>query len=302
MPGTGVFVTGGTGFAGAVVVAELVRSGRAVTALVRGKERIDGCRTVRGDLVAMDRLAGEVGKADAIVHLASPRSLDREVTVSEDIMGTGGLVDAWRSGPFVYGSTTTIHGVPSSVLRPDTPVDLLEWYDVGKVVNEFQVRAVAGQDGRGPGISLRPTMFIGTGPRSSDRQMLARIYDACRAGRTFVFGTEEAMETSGAAYLGLADFGRAVSAALGMSSGGAFPIAGGFVRWRDLIDGINQLAGASGRYIVRADGAQRDEERLAHSRTELDSSAFEGATGWRPQESIEDLVGAFVRERQAVAA
>ena len=302
MPGTNVFVTGGTGFAGAAVVAELVQSGRAVTVLVRGKERIDGCRTVQGDLVAIDRLAGEVGRAEAIVHLASPRSLDREITVREDILGTGGLVDAWRTGPFVYASTTTIHGIPSSVLRPDTPIDLLEWYDVGKVVNEYQVRAASGLDGRGPGVSLRPTMYIGTGPRSHDRQMLARIFDACRAGRTFVFQTDEALETSGAAYVGLADFARAVSAALGMSSGGAFPIAGGFARWRDLIDGINQRAGTTGRYIVRADGAQGDEVRLAHSRTELDSSAFEGATGWRPQESIDDLVNAFIREEKAVVA
>lgn len=301
MPGANVFVTGGTGFAGAAVVPELVRSGRTVTALVRGKEQIDGCRTVRGDLAEIDRVASEVSKADAIVHLGSPRSLDREITVREDILGTGGLVDAWRSGPFVYASTTTIHGIPSAVVRPDTPIDLLEWYDVGKVVNEFQVRAASGRDGRGPGVSLRPTMYIGTGPRSRDRQMIAWIFDACRASQTFVFQTEQALETSGAAYVGLADFARAVTAALGMSSGGAFPIAAGFARWRDIIDGINQRAGATGRYIVRADGARGDEARLAHSRTELDSSAFAAATGWRPQESIDDLLAAFIQGEKAAA-
>ena len=302
MPATNVFVTGGTGFAGTAVVAELVRSGRAVTALVRGKEQVPGCRTVRGDLAAIDHLAGEVGRAEAIVHLASPRSLDRDLTLNEDILGTGGLVDAWRSGPFVYASTTTIHGIPSSVIRPDTPIDLLEWYDAGKVVNEFQVRSASGLDGRGPGIALRPTIYFGTGPRSRDRQILAWIFDTCRAGRTFVFKTDEALETSGAAFIGLGDFARAVSAALGMSSGGAFPIASGFVRWRDLIDLVNQKSGATGTYVVRADGAQADEARLAHSRSEVDSSAFAAATAWRPQESLDELVGAFVRGEAAAVA
>lgn len=296
-----VFVTGGTGFAGSAVLPELVRSGYAVTALVRGKEKLDGCKVVRGDLAAIGRVARDVGGASAIVHLASPRSLDREITVAEDILGTGRLIDAWRSGPFVYASTTTIHGIPSGVLRADTPLDLLEWYDAGKAINEFQLRVAAGTDGRGPGISLRPTMYIGAGPRSHDRQMLSRILDECRAGRTFVFTTEAALETSGAAYVGLGDFARAVVAALRRPTGGAFPIAGGFVRWRDLIDKVNERAGTAGRYIVRADGAQDGEARLAHSRTELDSSAFEAATGWKAQESIEELVARFVDAEKAAA-
>jgi nucleoside-diphosphate-sugar epimerase len=302
MTATSVFVTGGTGFAGAAVVAELVRSGWAVTALVRGKEQIAGCRTVRGDLATSDRLAGEVGKAGAVVHLASPRSLSRQLTVSEDILGTAGLVDAWRAGPFVYASSTTIHGIPTARLRADTPIDLLEWYDVGKAVNEYQVRAASGTGGRGPGVSLRPTMYLGGGSRSRDRQMLAMIVDVCRAGGTFIFKTDEALETSGAAYIGLGDFARAVTAALGLSTGGAFPIAGGFARWRDLIDLVNRRAGSAGRYVVRADGAHDDEDRLAHSRTEVDSSAFEAATGWHAQESLDDLVGAFLgSDKTAVA-
>ena len=301
MAGVDVFVTGGTGFAGGAVVAELLRSGRSVTALVRRKEQVSGCRTVRGDLAAMARLGGEIGTAAGIVHLASPRSLDRTKTVNEDILGTGELVDAWRSGPLVYASTTTIHGVPSAVLEPGTPIDLLEWYDVGKAVNEFQVRAASGQAGRGPGISLRPTMFVGTGPRSHDRQMVSRIHAACRDGRTFVFATDSALDTSGAAYLGLGDFARAVVSALGVTAAGAFPIAGGFVRWRDLIDRINQRAGTTGKYIVRADGAHGDEVRLAHSRTEVDNAAFEAATTWKPQESIEDLVDAFVAAEKGAA-
>lgn len=302
MVATSVFVTGATGFAGAAVASELVRSGRAVTALVRGNEKIDGCRTIRGDLAAASRIAGEVGRAGAIVHLASPRSLDRETTVSEDILGTGALIDAWRSGPFVYASTTTIHGIPSSTVHPDTPVDILEWYDAGKVVNEFQIRAASGLDGRGAGVSLRPTMYIGTGPRSHDRQLVAWVYEACQAGRTFVFQTDGALETSGASFIGLGDFARAVSAALDLTSGGAYPIAGGFARWRDLIDLINQRAGTTGSYIVRADGAKGDETRLAHSRTEVDSSAFQAATAWRPQETLEALVDAFVAGEKAAAA
>ncbi len=189
------------------------------------------------------------------------------------------------------------------MLRADSPVHVEDWYDCGKVVNEFQVRdaAAAGVDGRGPGISLRPTLFFGPSKRPPERQYLAWFFYHARAGHALTFDSDEAMATTGASYVGTGDFARAVVAALGLTDSGAYPISGGFVTWRELMDTVNRVAGTKGRWIVRPEGPQGDDEfRAGHSRTELDDAAFRTATGWSPRESLEELVTAFVPcEREA---
>ena len=298
-----VFLTGATGYAGPAVLAELVRSGRSVTALVREPTELDGARTVVGALGELQDMSTDIGEADGIVHLASGRRLDRDRVLYEDIFGTGQLIDAWRRGPFVQSSTTTVHGVPRGVLDEKTPIDIVDWYDCGKVVNEFQLRAALGEElaGRGPGVSLRPTLYFGPSRRRPVRQYLSAFYYHALEGHAFIFDTEEAMATTGAAYIGLEDFGRAVVAALDSAPSGAYPIASGFVTWRDLVETINRLASTTGRCVVRPDGPQGpDEFRVGHSRTELDSSAFTKATGWQPRQDLDELVTAFAAgEREA---
>jgi nucleoside-diphosphate-sugar epimerase len=298
---TDVFLTGATGFAGTAVLAELVRSGRSVTALAQAPAELPGARVVVGTLGLLGELEDAIAGCDGIVHLASGRTADRERVVYEDILGTGDLIDLWKRGPFVYASTTTVHGVPRGVISSDTPVHIEDWYDCGKAVNEFQLREAAGRDGRGRGISLRPTLFFGRSSGVPDRQYLAWFLGHALSGHALIFDSEEAMATSGAAFVGLGDFGRAVVAALDLEASGAFPIASGFVTWRDLMDAVNRHAGGSGRCVVRPNGPSGpDEIRAAHSRTELDDSAFRSLTGWQPRESLDELVAAFVAgEREA---
>src|SRR3712207_3084881 len=124
MAGTGIFLTGATGHAGQYVLAELQRRGMTVTALVRREVRLEGCRTVSGDLAALEGVLEEILSADGIIHLASPRSQEREYVVLDDIVGTGVLTDAWRSGPFIYASSPTVHGIPRDVLTETSPIDI----------------------------------------------------------------------------------------------------------------------------------------------------------------------------------
>jgi nucleoside-diphosphate-sugar epimerase len=301
MAGSDVFLTGATGFVGPAVLAELLRSGRSVTALVREPTEIDGAQTVVGLLGALDGASAAVEEAGAVVHLASERSAERERVVYDDILGTGELLDLWRRGPFVYSSTTTVHGIPNGVLDAATPVSIDEWYDAGKAVNEFQVRAAARAGGaeRGPGISLRPTLYFGPLHRQSERQYLAWFLRHATAGDAITFVSEEAMATTGAAFVGTEDFGCAVVAALGLTESGEFPVASGFVTWRDLLTVVNKAAGSNGRAIVRPKGQEGPGEfSVPNSRTELDCSAFVERTGWQPRQGLEELVDAFVRSQR----
>jgi nucleoside-diphosphate-sugar epimerase len=302
MTGSDVFLTGATGYVGPAVLAALRASGRSVTALVREPTELGDAETVVGYLGALSPVLDHVTAAGSVVHLASNRSTQRELVVYEDILGTGELLDAWTHGPFVYGSTSTIHGVPAGMLGPASAIHIEDWYDCGKVICEFQVRdaARAGINGRGPGISLRPTLYFGPSHRAPVRQYLGWFLGHVTAGHSFAFFSEEALETAGAAYIGLDDYGRAVVAALDRGETGAYPVAGGFVTWRDLVAAIDRAAGTTTTCVVRPDDvADSSEIRVGQSRTELDSSAFMGLTGWAPQQSLDELVGAFVRGEQA---
>lgn len=72
-----VFITGGTGHIGSVLVPELIAAGHKVTALARSgasaaaAERM-GARTVRGDMGDLDALRRGARGADGVIHLAFP--------------------------------------------------------------------------------------------------------------------------------------------------------------------------------------------------------------------------------------
>lgn len=295
MSGSDVFLTGATGFVGRYVLDELSRSGRSVTALVRQPTSLPGVRTVVGQLNVLEELVGEIGASGSIVHLASERTADRERVMYQDIMGTGQILDYWQRGAFVYASAATIHGEPHAVLDPPASINIVDWYNAGKAVNEFQLRAalVAMVPGRGAGISLRPCLYFGRSHRAPAGQYLNSYFFHARAGHTFTFDTDVAVEGAGVSFIGTADYGRAVVAALDHGISGGFPIASGFVTYRDLLDAVNRVAGTTGRWAVKAPSGP-NEFRVPHSRIEIDSSAFTAQTGWRPQQGLDELVSAFV--------
>jgi len=67
-----VFLTGGTGFLGRSLAAELMRRGHRVRALARpGSESriVRGCEVVHGDALRAETYAAKIGAADTFVHL-----------------------------------------------------------------------------------------------------------------------------------------------------------------------------------------------------------------------------------------
>jgi len=296
---TRIFLTGPTGNAGRPVLAELLRRDYEVTALVRRPTHLPGCQTVIGELAEIGRLAEEVARAHAVVHLASPRSNSRRAVVSDDILGTGELIDAWQRGNFVYTSSQTVYGIPRETLTESSPLDAMCWYDLGKVCNEFQLRMAERTDGRGAAVSLRMALLFAAGDRRGDRQFLPMVYQQCRRRATFVFDSEEGLEAYGSSFIGEEDLGRAVGDALGVGESGPYNLAGGYCTWRSLIETINKLAGTDARLTVRPGAEPRlGEFRLPQSRSYLDTSAFAAETGFEPRQTLEALIERYVAEEK----
>ena len=299
-----VFLTGATGFSGPAVLKALRQSGRSVVALVRRQVKLDGVKTIVGNISQVTDLERRVAEAAAVVHLASARTQDRDTVIGEDVYGTSRLLDGWQRGPFIFASSVTVHGIPRQTLTESVPIDIIDWYDMGKYMNEFQLRdAVRTPLGsRGPAVSLRPTVFLGDNDRRNDRQILGMLYQCYAEGLTFVFESEEALEKTGVSYVSVDDFGRAIVASLGLVDSAQFEIATGFITWRELIELVARFAGKPAKIEVRPGviseiefNPGKKQIRLPHSRTEQDASAFFAASGWQPSEFIEELVERYVK-------
>ncbi|HEX6540273.1 MAG TPA: NAD(P)-dependent oxidoreductase [Ktedonobacterales bacterium] len=302
MGNPGIFLTGATGYIGSYVVDELVRRGIPITALVRREVQFPGCRTVVGDLADVERFAQEISAAGGIVHMGSSRSLDRGTVARIDINGTSRLIDHWRAGPFVYLSTTTIHGRPQGPLNEASPIAPSCWYDMGKYACEIALAeaTVASKKGRGPAISLRPALIFSTNARRHDNQFIGSLFRHCAQGHVAVFDSEEALETYGASYIGGADFGRAVADTLAIKAPGPLTLADDFQTWKSWIETYHKYAGTRPNIVVRPGiEAGPGEWRPLHSRTALDSSAFTKRTSFKPRQSFEELVREFVERDRA---
>ena len=83
-----VFVTGGTGYVGTVLVEHLVNAGHAVTGLARsvpGAEALTaaGATPLRGSLSDFDLLRAAAADADAVVHAAVDVSMTAQAQAAE---------------------------------------------------------------------------------------------------------------------------------------------------------------------------------------------------------------------------
>jgi nucleoside-diphosphate-sugar epimerase len=298
-----LFVTGGTGYIGREVVSELVRRGIVITALVRRATELQGCRTVVGDLVSVGQLVDEVAGADGIVHLASPRSYLRDAVMSE-IAAAALLIDAWRKGPFILASSATIEGWGPETRRENSPARVHNWYGMGKLCNEFQLRVAPPLYQRGAAISLRPAgLVIGANDRRRPHQRFGIFYDQCQLGSKFVFRSEELLETSGSSFIGAADLGRAFADSMTIKVSAAYNVAGGFCTWKSLIEIFDRIVGTRSDLVVRPNGSVgAGEFMLPQSRTCLDVSSFSAQTHFTPKQTLEELIHEFVTAEHTRAA
>ncbi|MEU6439380.1 NAD-dependent epimerase/dehydratase family protein [Streptomyces sp. NPDC047046] len=170
-----VFVTGGSGFIGQVLVRRLVGEGHTVRALVRSERsaaavRALGAVPVHGDLTAPDGWREELAGGEAVFHLAAETDItaDRERHDEVTVRGTTAVVEAARQAGvsrFVHcgSEAALLAGDPlidadeSASLRPDSEAA----YCATKAVAEKTVLEASA-----PGfatVSVRPRFVWGPG-------------------------------------------------------------------------------------------------------------------------------------------
>jgi dihydroflavonol-4-reductase len=127
-----VFVTGGNGFIGSVVVRALVERGHSVRCLVRATSdtrRIDSLPIARvlGDIRDPASLASGMADCDAVVHLAGFSSWnDLNSPLMDEIVvhGTRNVLDAARAAGWlrtvVVSTSVAVNGTPEPVVQDET--------------------------------------------------------------------------------------------------------------------------------------------------------------------------------------
>ncbi|MDL2229089.1 SDR family oxidoreductase [Treponema sp. OttesenSCG-928-L16] len=123
-----VFITGGTGFIGTVVVQKLKAAGHQILGLARSDESAEklkavGAEVIRGATTDLDVLKEGAESADGVIHLAFDSDFSRyAAAIAEDLAAirTIGAALEGTNKPFVGTSGTLM---VSSLGRPATEMD-----------------------------------------------------------------------------------------------------------------------------------------------------------------------------------
>ena len=159
-----IFVTGGSGYIGRAVLAELSRRGHTVGALARSDAAASfvrglGAQPVVGSLQTLDVVEGAAAEHDATIHIpgiASPDDVAREVRVLDVLLraASSGYPLIYTSGAWVYGDRG------DAVIDEDAPlkpIALVAW----RPAHEARVLAAAERGVRA--VVIRPAVVYGDG-------------------------------------------------------------------------------------------------------------------------------------------
>jgi nucleoside-diphosphate-sugar epimerase len=315
-----VTVTGGAGYVGALVVDELLASGRDVKVLdvlLHGQEDVAehlaerGVELIRGDIRDADARKRALTGAEAVVHLAAivgdpACARDPELSNDVNVEGSRALVkDARELGVerLVFASTCSNYGRMDD---PTVPIDEggelrpVSLYAEQKVGIEKALLEPAQGNGNGGGHGLRPTCLrfatvYGVGDRMRFDLTVNEFTRDLWADRSLeVFG-----ERFWRPYIHVRDAARAVRAVLDAPAekvaGKVFNAGHSDENYRKL-DLVEIITGTLGKgdveYVSRDEDPRDYKVSFEKIRAEL---GFE--TVHRVPDGIEEIVGALDQER-----
>jgi 2-alkyl-3-oxoalkanoate reductase len=174
-----LLITGASGFLGQYVVAEALRRGHHVRAIVRPITKVEkiswhdhpNLEFVRADLRRKEGLVEAVQGVDAVIHLAAAKSGDFYTQFAGTVIATENLLDAMKTAAMlrlVAISTFSVydywHKEIGSVLDEDSAIEPKplerDEYAQTKLIQESLVREFE-QENHAPVTIIRPGMIYG---------------------------------------------------------------------------------------------------------------------------------------------
>jgi UDP-glucose 4-epimerase len=294
LEGRRVLVTGGSGFIGRHVVADLIGAGARVKVVDLVAHPDPSIDVVQGDIVDPDVLAQAMaGGIDAIVHLAAVTSVLKSIehphlTYRTNVEGTNALLEAGREAgatALVFASTNAVTGpmeepaiTERATLKPLTP------YGATKAAGEMLMAAYTASFGLRCAI-LRLTNVYGPGMQAKD-SIVARLMRSIRLGGTFeIYGDGTQVRD----YVHAADVTAGVR--LGLTTPEwAGPVVIGSGRSLSVLEVVDAVRRVTGAELTVTHGPARAGEMPA---VIVDPSRAR-SLGWSPQFSLEQgLVGVW---------
>jgi len=306
-----LLVTGGAGYIGSVVAAQLLRAGHEVAvldSLYRGHRAAvpDGAELLEVDLLDLgatrDALAGGF---DGVLHFAALALVAESVEHPErywrgNVVASLNLLDAMRNGGvrrLVFSSTCATYGEPDVVpIGEDTPPDPVNAYGNSKLAVDRMIADECRAHALGA-VSLRYFNVAGaSGPQGEDHEPethLIPLVLRAAAGRrphVSIFGTDYPTEDGTAVrdYIHVEDLGEAHILALDAIRPGRHEIlnlgTGTGYSVREVIDAARRV---TGREIPVVEEPRRpgDPPRLVAA-----SERVREVLGWTPRRDLETMI------------
>jgi len=204
-----VLVTGGAGYIGAHVAAELLKSGYSIRIyddFSNGlHRRVDGKfrDIVDGDMLDRAKLLSALDGIDAVIHLAAKKSVEESVKdplkyYENNVGGTLNLLGAMAAKgvkQLVYSSSAAVYSPnDKEVVLEDDPTAPLSPYGASKLLAEQLISSV-GSAGQISNISLRYFNVVGSniaefGDNSKDN-LVPKVFLALKNGnRPQIYGSD----------------------------------------------------------------------------------------------------------------
>ncbi len=308
-----LLVTGGAGYIGSVVAAQLLSGDHEVTVLddlSTGHEDAvpDGAKLASVSLLDADALGTALGEGyDGVLHFAAKslvaESVQRpELYYRNNVCGTLNLLDAMRAGGvrrLVFSSTASVYGEPERTPIPETAATVpTNPYGNTKLAIDRMIADEAAAHGLAA-VSLRYFNVAGASGRFGERHTtethIIPILLAVAAGdrdSAQLFGTDYPTEDGTAVrdYIHVEDLGQAHLLALAAVTPGGHTIYnlgnGTGFSVRQVIEAARAVTGHS-IPVVEAPRRRGDPAVLVASSTKISTEL-----GWRPTKpELESMIG-----------